>query len=192
MGEEKEPRVEMLSREAAQAAAESVGVTPLIADLNVFRVLLRHPPLAQRINDLLMTLLFKGSLDGRLRELIIMRIGWATGSVYEWTQHWRIAIRLGVSEEDLLAVRDWRDSPRFGAAERAVLAATDDTLERGAISAESWAACEAELPTVEERLELVSAIGTWRMVSGLLRSLDVPLEEGTTPWPPDGAEPPTA
>ena len=38
-------------------------------------------------------------------------------------------------------------------------------------------------------LELVSAIGLWRMVSGVLRSLEVPLEEGVSSWPPDGAAP---
>ena len=65
------------------------------------------------------------ALDARLRELVIMRIGWATGSVYEWTQHWRVALQLGVDEADVLAVRDWRSSDRFGPVERAVLAYTD-------------------------------------------------------------------
>lgn len=42
-----------------------------------------------------------------MRELVIMRIGWVTGSVYEWTQHWGVATALGVDQADLLAVRDW-------------------------------------------------------------------------------------
>ena len=37
--------------------------------------------------------------------------------------------------------------------------------------------------------ELVAAIGNWRMFSALLRSLDVPLEDGVDPWPPDGIAP---
>ena len=192
MDETRAPRIPLLDVEDARKAAESMGVPEQIAELNIFRVLLRHPQLAKRISDLLMTLLFRGKLDARLRELVIMRIGWATASVYEWTQHWRVAQQLGVSGEDLLAVRDWRSSERFGEAERAVLAATDETLETGAISAETWAACEAQLGGSEERLELVAAIGTWRLVSQLLRSLEIPLEEGTAPWPPDGVTPPGA
>ena len=47
-------------------------------------------------------------IDARLRELIIMRIGWRQGSVYEWTQHWRVARMLEIPEEDLVAVRDWK------------------------------------------------------------------------------------
>jgi hypothetical protein len=38
-------------------------------------------------------------------------------------------------------------------------------------------------------LELVSAVGLWRMVSTHLRSLEVPLEDGVTAWPPDGRGP---
>ncbi len=157
-----------------------------IGELNVFRILMRQPWLAKRVNDLLMTLLFRGKLDARLRELVIMRIGWGTGSVYEWTQHWRIALQLGVSEQDLLAVRDWTDHDGWSDADRAVLAATDETLADGAISPETWAACVKQLPSHEEQLELVTAIGTWSMISGLLRSLVVPLEDGVAAWPPDG------
>ena len=189
MSEAPAPRVPMLSVEQARKVAESMQIPEPVAELNIFRLLLNHPRLAKRVNDLLMTLLFRGKLDARLRELVIMRLGWATGSDYEWTQHWRIARQLGIAEEDLLAVRDWRADDRFGEAERAVLAATDETLERGAISSETWARCRAHVGGTEELLELTAAIGTWRLVSSLLRSLQVPLEDGVESWPPDGRTP---
>jgi alkylhydroperoxidase family enzyme len=187
-----EPRVSLLAKEAAAKAAEEVGVLPQMAELNVFRALLHQPKVAKAVQDLLVSLLFRGSLDARLRELLIMRLGWQTGSVYEWTQHWRVALELGVSDQDLLAVRDWRASDRFSAADRAVLAATDETLEAGAISPETWVALEKEIgdpndPTV--LIELVAAIGTWRMISSVLRSLEIPLEDGVDLWPPDGKIP---
>jgi alkylhydroperoxidase family enzyme len=87
-------------------------------------------------------------------------------------------------------VRDWRGYDGFGPAERAVLAATDDVLRDGAVSAESWAACERELRgDTTVLIELVTAIGAWRMVASILRSLQVPLEEGVSSWPPDGRSP---
>jgi len=44
-------------------------------------------------------------LDDRLRELVIVRPGWATSSSDEWTLHWRIALeRFGCREEALLAL----------------------------------------------------------------------------------------
>ena len=33
---------------------------------------------------------------------MIMRIGWVTGSAYEWTQHWRVATTAGIPPEDIL------------------------------------------------------------------------------------------
>lgn len=187
-----DPRIPMLTIEEARARATELEIPESIAELSVFRTLLRQPKLAQRVNDLLLTLLIGGALDARLRELIIMRLGWATGSVYEWTQHWRVALQLGVSEEDVLAVRDWRAYAGWSDADRAILEATDETLEHGAISSETWAECVKHLPSHEQQLELVGAIGTWRMISQILRSLEIPLEEGIAPWPPDGIGPASA
>jgi len=184
------PRIPLLAVDSAKAAAEVAGIPTIVANLNVFRIWLHHPKLSRWFNDLLMGLLWEGALDPRLRELVIMRCGWATGSDYEWTQHWRIALGLELEEADLLAVRDWAGSNRFGPAERAVLAATDETIVDGAISAPTWQACVDHV-SADDRvlLELVAAIGTWRMVAGILRSLDVPLEDGLMSWPPDGIGP---
>jgi alkylhydroperoxidase family enzyme len=182
-------RMERLPVDEARAAAEEESVVPGVADLSVFQVLLRHPPLARVLYDLLAQLLGRNVLDARLRELVIMRIAWTTASVYEWTQHWPIATGVGVAPDDVLGVRDWQAHAGFGPAEQAVLAATDETLATGRISDETWQRCAAHLGDERALLELVAAIGTWHMISTLLRSLDIPLEDGTAPWPPDGAQP---
>lgn len=183
------PRIPLLDKQAAVEIAEQRELPVQMAELNVFRVLLRNPVVAKQVNDLLITLLFRGKLDARLRELVIMRLGWATGSDYEWTQHWRVATQLGVPEDVLLGVRDWERSDCLTDADRAVLAATDETLADGAISAETWKRCEELLGGEEELLELVACIGCWRMISSILRSVQIPLEEGVASWPPDGVPP---
>jgi alkylhydroperoxidase family enzyme len=181
-------RVALLPLEASRKAAEEAGIPANFAELNIFRALLQRPAIAKALCDLLLAN-FGSSLDHRLRELVIMRLGWATGSDYEWTQHWSIAQeRFGCSEKDLLEARDWQGSAHFGATERAVLAATDETIATGALSAETFSSCEALLG--DSTLDLVSAIGTWRLVSQVLRSLEVPLEDGVASWPPDGTPPP--
>jgi alkylhydroperoxidase family enzyme len=186
-----EARIPRLTVNQSLAAGEEAGIPEAMAKLSIFRVLLHHPRLAKAVYRLLSSLLFHSKLDMRLRELVIMRIGWVTGSVYEWAQHWDVAKALGVDEADLLAVRDWRTATRFDEAERTVLAATDETLATGTISPETWAACEAHVAGPESLLELAAAIGTWRLISSLLRSLEIPLEEGMDQWPPDGQAPPS-
>lgn len=183
-------RIERLPAEAAKEAGSAVGIPEMMGDLAVFQILLRNPLVAAALNGMLSTLLSQGTLDARLRELVIMRIGWRTGSVYEWTQHWRLAAQLEVDPDDILAVRDWQASDRLGPAERAVLAATDETLEDGTISDATWAACVEHVGGDAQLIELVVAIGNWRLFSSLLRSLRVPLEDGVAPWPPDGVSPP--
>ncbi|TDK95751.1 carboxymuconolactone decarboxylase family protein [Mycobacterium paragordonae] len=186
----KPARIPLLPVDEAKAAADEAGVPDYMAELSIFQTLLNHPQLAGPFNDLLATMLWHGALDRRLRELVIMRIGWLTECNYEWTQHWRVASRLGVSAEDLLGVRDWRSHNGFGPTERAVLAATDDVVRDGTVSAASWADCERELGGDKTVLiELVTVIGAWRMVSSILQSLEVPLEEGVAAWPPDGRSP---
>jgi alkylhydroperoxidase family enzyme len=185
-----DPRVPLLPVGEAKAAADEAGVPNYMAELAIFQVLLNHPTLARALNDLLATMLWHGKLDTRLRELAIMRIGWLTASDYEWTQHWRVALRLGVPADDLVGVQNWQAHNGFGPVERAVLAAADDVVRDGAVSADSWAACERELgPDPAVLIELVTAIGAWRMIASILHSLKVPLEDGVDGWPPDGQPP---
>lgn len=182
-----EPRVPMLSLEESRKRAAALGLNPQFAELSVFRILLQNPPVAGEIARTLTTLLFDGNvLDPRLRELIIMRIGWRTGATYEWTQHWRVARGLDIPAEDLLAVRDWETAENLTDADKAVLQATDDTLDHGHILADTWTACCRHIESAAQRVELVIAIGNWHLFAQLLKSLEVPLEEGLTPWPPDG------
>lgn len=184
-----ESRIPRLSVSDAKAAAVEAGVPDYMAELNIFAVLLNHPRLAAAINDLLVAMLWDGLLDVRLRELAIMRIGWLTASEYEWAQHWRIALGVGITADDLLGVRDWPNHDGFSPADRAVLAATDDMVRDGAISTESWAACEREFGDPAVLIEMVTAIGAWRMIASILQSLRVPLEDGVASWPPDGQAP---
>jgi alkylhydroperoxidase family enzyme len=96
---------------------------------------------------------------------------------------------LDIPAEDLLAVRDWPGATNLTPADKAVLQATDDTLERGCIQPETWAKCCQHLDSEAERVELVVAIGNWSLFAHLLQSLQVPLEDGVEAWPPDGRVP---
>ena len=193
MSDENRARIPFLDVGEAKRLGKEYGVPSSMAHLNVFRVMLNHPELAAATGNLLATLLYKANkLDLRLRELIIMRVAWRTGSVYEWTQHWRVAERLEIDAESMLAVRDWRAADCLGDTDRAVLAATDETLDAGRISDATWTECCTYLETEAERIELVLAISNWRLFSEMFRSLQIPLEEGVDHWPPDGLPSPAS
>ena len=183
-------RMECIPLEEALRLGSEMGIAEAQAGKNAFRMLARHPDVVRHVYGLLNMLATRNMLDARLRELIIMRIGWTTGSEYEWFQHYRIATtQAGVTPEELLAVRDWRKADLFGPADRAVLAAVDDTREHGKVSDAVWAECEQHLREPAALIEMVVAIGNWIMISQILQSLRVPLEERAAPWPPDGKGP---
>ena len=69
---------------------------------------------------------------------MIIRIGWVTGSAYEWTQTggWRSG--RDPSRRNL-AVHDWRNSAPLTTADKAILAATNECLAGKMVSAAAWA-----------------------------------------------------
>ena len=182
-------RVAMVSLEQAKQLGEEIGLPGPMATRSAFRVLANNPPLLKSVFGQLTTLLLRNTFDTRLRELIIMRIGWVTGSEYEWTQHWRVAATAGIPAEDVLAVRDWKNSDRLTAADKAVLAATDETLAGKTISDATWAEVTKYVTEPGQQVEFVVAMANWTMFSILLRNLKIPVEEGVAVWPPDGLRP---
>jgi alkylhydroperoxidase family enzyme len=185
-----EPRIAPLSSEAALAAGQAYGLPDVYSNTGVFRVLLCHPALAERLGGLLQFLMGSDILDPVLREIAVLRIGWVTGAEYEWTHHYAVARRLGMTDEEVAAVRAWPDVPApRGAAGAAILRATDEILDGGAISDDTWAALRDHVGGDAACVQVLVAVSNWRMFSTLLRSLHVPMDEGLPTWPPDGRVP---
>ena len=184
-------RVSMLTHDEAIEAATQAGVPEGMARLSIFQILLSHPTLAKPFNDWLLALLFKGLLSVRLRELVILRTGWVTNSVYEWTQHYSIAQMLGVDKAAIEAVRDWEkaDQGMYSPQESAVLRCVDEYAQTGSFSVKAWEEMSKHFESDQELVELVMLIVTYSAVSGFLRNVQVPLEPGVDPWPPQGQGP---
>ena len=185
-------RVPMVSVERARDLGEAMGMPARRTQSEAFRTVANNPGVARVAFSQLMQLLENNKFDTRLRELMIMRIGWVTGSAYEWTNHWRVATTAGIPPEDILAVRDWRNSDRLTAADKAILAATDESLAGKSISDETWPEVAIHVPDPAQQVEFVIAMGNWMMFSLLFRNLRIPLAEGIAIWPPDGLASPAA
>jgi 4-carboxymuconolactone decarboxylase len=172
------PRVDPLGDDELDAETRArFGDGPM---LNIFRTLAHHPKLLKRWLVFGNHVLQKSSLSPRERELAILRIGWLCRAGYEWTQHVEIALREGISEEEVERIGAGPSAPGWTPLERLVLQATDELHADSFISDETWQAL-GEHYDVEQMLDLVFTVGQYNLVSMALNSLGVQLESGERP-----------
>ena len=94
--------------------------------INVYRLLLHSPPLAETWFEHNNAVRWQTGLDGRLRELTIVRIAHLTRARYVLGQHVpKLAVAEGLTLAECEALREWQGSDFFDERERAVLAYTD-------------------------------------------------------------------
>jgi alkylhydroperoxidase family enzyme len=149
-----------------------------VEPLALFRTLLRHPELAERMRPLGAALLGHGRLRARDRELAILRTCALCGSEYEWGVHAAaFAAAVGLDDAAVAATLGAADNPAFADEDRAVVALADELHRGGAPSDATWAALQARLDDAQ-LLELLVVCGFYHLISFVARGAAVPLE----PW----------
>lgn len=68
---------------------------------NVFRMVANAPNSLQGFIQLASSILLQSQFDARKREMAILRVAQVTKSAYEWEQHVRIALRVGVTQVEI-------------------------------------------------------------------------------------------
>src|SRR6266511_2828360 len=132
--------------------------------INIYRMLLNAPPLAESWFNHSNTVRWKTTLPGRLREIVIIRMGHLTNSQYVLRQH-----------VPSLALADWRASEFFSASERAGLAYADTMTRDIAVPDAVFAEVERHF-NPREIVELTVLIGTYNMNARVLQALKLDLE----------------
>lgn len=185
-------RLPLLPEEAARRALEDAGVPRMISNLNISKAIANSPLLTRVVTQPTALLMAGSALAPRLRELIILRVAWLNRCEYEWAQHYRFSRATGLNDEEIEAVRNWREADVFEEAARCVLELTDALAARQAVSDELWRRLVDALGGEVEAVEAAAVAGAWTMVAYVLKAAAVPLEGNQAPWPPDGREPDTS
>ncbi len=130
-------------------------------------------------------------LDNKVRELGIMRAGYAQGSQFVFSQHCKAARRFGITDEQIAAIPHWQVSDQFDAKERAVLAWADALIyDGGRTSDELFEALHSHLSD-EDILELTYHIMGYNLHAVCCKALrlefdDVPERIREVPVPGEG------
>jgi alkylhydroperoxidase family enzyme len=165
-----------LARVVAGIAGRVTGRGPP----NIFTTLGRHPRLFRAWLRYSAQLMPFGELPRRDTELVILRVAWRCRSAYEWQQHVPIALRVGLTPDEVAGVAD--DSPPGGFTERqrALLAVGDDVLAGRALSDATWSAVQASLRD-REAIELCVLIGHYQGLASTIGALGIQVEQGPRP-----------
>ncbi|MCV7173054.1 carboxymuconolactone decarboxylase family protein [Mycobacterium manitobense] len=150
--------------------------------LLLVRCLQRHPKLAHRLRKMGESLYVAARLPARVRTIAILRICALVGCAYEWggqAAFWGPLASVSDEECDALvtgAPANWT------AAERILIDAIDELERTGSWTSDTWDALGGELDD-EQRMELLIAVGWYRMVCTLCNGLALPVEGWMRPWP---------
>jgi alkylhydroperoxidase family enzyme len=110
------------------------------------------------------------TLEPRLRELLILRVAWRTGSGYEWNQHHRMGSDEGLTAAQLAAVAVGSADPVWTPEERALLSAVDEMIDDFEVSDATWnLLAEAFAPA--QLFELLFVVGGYLALAAVLNSI---------------------
>jgi alkylhydroperoxidase family enzyme len=144
--------------------------------LNVYKLLLHAPALAETWLDHVGAVRWKTALSGRLRELLVIRIAHVNGIDYVISQHVpALALADGVTLAECDALPDWRKSSLFDAAERAALAYADAMVLQTSVPDDVFAELRRHY---DERaiVEISVLVGTYLMHNRVMKALRIDLE----------------
>ncbi len=127
-------------------------------------------------------ILYKCSLPLREKEILILRIGWLCNSEYEWAQHSVIGKRAGLTDEEILRIREGPDTEGWSPFETTLLRAVDELYIDSFISDSTWNEL-AKTYDKHQLMDLVFTVGQYNLVAMVLNSLGLQLEKGMKGFP---------
>jgi alkylhydroperoxidase family enzyme len=126
--------------------------------------------------------LYKSSLPIREKEILILRTGWLCNSKYEWAQHSLIGMRVGLSEEEILRIKEGPEAKGWSPFESTLLRAADELYVNSFISDSTWEELAKKYNT-QQLLDVVFTVGQYTLTAMALNSLGIQLEKGMEDFP---------
>ena len=150
----------------------------------------RNPQLRAFIECWLDTFILNGTVDVRLRQLTILRLAWRSNQPFEWANHYKLAARNGVTDDEVRALQrddyaDVLDDPA-----RRVVRAADEIVDVGFVTPETYAACREVFEDAGVLHEWLHVAAGYRMQAAILNTTRPSVVAAKLAWwPPDGVGP---
>jgi len=140
--------------------------------LTLYRMLLHSPPIASGWLALFTAIRQQSALSGRLRELVILRVAVLNGAEYEFKAHVPFALKEGLTQAQVDALKAGHAPEGLAAADQAALAYAEAMTRTIQVPEPVFAAVRKHLGE-REIVELTATIGGYNLVSRVLEALKI-------------------
>lgn len=164
--------------EQQRQAADALIAGPRKGVYGPFLPLLRSPRLLDRVARLGEYLRFDSVLDARIRELAICAAARHVSNQFEWLMHAPLAVKAGVAESAIEALRVGARPKGLPADEEAALDFAGELLRTHGASDASYQDAVAQFGE-QGVVELTTLIGYFVMVSWLMNVAHTPAQTGS-------------
>lgn len=144
--------------------------------INIYRLMLHSPALANAWFDLNQAVRYGTEIDGQSREIAVIRVAILNNVEYVQRAHGpAYALKEGLTPEQVSAIADWQPSKLFSDRQRALLAYTD-AMTREIDVPDAVFSKVRKYFTERQTVELSMLIGAYNMLTRFLQALKVDRE----------------
>lgn len=143
---------------------------------NAFSMIAHAEGLAPSTFDFVNAVFAGMTLEARLRQVAILRVGHLCNSAYEVHHHEKAGRAAGLTREEMDALKPGGNLEALGERERAVAAFAEEMTRDIRVSDRSFAAVRAFL-TDRQVVELGMVTGFYNMISRMLETFDIDIEK---------------
>ena len=179
-----EPRIIPVEPPYEPESAEELEkiMPPGIEPLKLFRTLAHNPRILRKFRQ--GSLLDRGSIDRRDREIVILRTCARCGAEYEWGVHVAFfATRFGINEEQIAATaKSPAEHPCWSETDALLIRLVDELHDSSQISDELWLALSQNWQP-PQLIEFIVLTGFYHTVSFVINGAQIELEDGAARLP---------
>jgi 4-carboxymuconolactone decarboxylase len=198
MSNEKAPQIAPVLPDQWQGAVlDAVGAFPSSRDYvlskwpgeiangaNGLGTMLNHPALAKAFLVFNHHVSVGSTLSKRVREILILRIGWLRKAEYEWLQHVITGKRAGLTDADIERITIGPDAPGWDAVDADLVRAVDELFSRACIQPATWTRLTSVF-NPQQMIDLIFCVGCYEVLAMAFNSWGVACEASLAPMEPD-------
>ncbi len=129
-----------------------------------FNAMLLHPPAGDALQRLGAAIRYHGTLSDRAREMAILIVAASVHSGFEQHAHEHVGLRLGLTENEVAAIRDGGLPSLEDPVEAAIVSTTRRLVDHGTLTDDEYAEASAALGA-GKLFELTTLVGYYQLIA---------------------------